>query len=108
MWKNKPRKTVRDSNGEIIPEEDVSKEYEFLNAHPTRYSSNLSQPVETRFEDLNSEDISKMVDEGLTLWGGELYPPGDVSPTVGSREHRSDHDEVEQMLTDNLNGSSIL
>jgi len=109
LRKNKPRKTIRDLNGEIIPEEDANKEYEFLNAHPTRYSSNLSQPVEMiQFGDLNSEDISRMVvNEGLTLWGGELDSPGEVSPSVGSREHRSDHDEVEQMLTDSLNSSNL-
>jgi hypothetical protein len=47
------------------------EDYDFLNARPTRYSSQLSQAVDMRLEDLKSEDISRLVDEGLTLWGQE-------------------------------------
>ena len=74
--KNKARKIVR-STGEIIADEE---DYDFLNVRPTRYSSHLSQAVDMRLEDLNSEEISRLVDEGLTLWGA-----ADVD-----REHRSE------------------
>jgi hypothetical protein len=66
--KNKAKKTVR-SNGDIIPDEDSSNDYDFLTARPTRYSSQLSQPVDMQLEDLNSDNISRLVDEGLMLWG---------------------------------------
>ena len=42
-----------------------------MNARPTRYSSQLSRAVDMQLEDLNSEDISRLVNEGLTLWGKE-------------------------------------
>jgi len=83
--RNKLKKTVRSSNGDIIPDEDTSNDYDFLTTRPTRYSSQLSQSVDMRLEDLDSENISRMVDEGLTLWGG------DVDEVLASgREHRSD------------------
>jgi hypothetical protein len=67
------KKTVRSSNGDIIADEDTSNDYDFLTARPIRYSSQLSQPVDMRLEDLDSENISRMVDEGLTLWGGDVH-----------------------------------
>lgn len=73
------------SNGDIF-EEDSSNDYDFLNARPTRYSSLASQAVDLRHEDLNSENISRLVDEGLTLWGRERA----VSPRpVVDREQRN-------------------
>ena len=69
--RNKLKKIVRSSNGDIIPDEDISNDYDFLIARPTRYSSQLSQPVDMKLEDLDSENISRMIDEGLTLWGGQ-------------------------------------
>jgi len=59
--KNKGKKTV-------IPDED---DYDFLNARSTRYSSHLSEGVDMRLDDLECEDISRLVDEGLMLWGQE-------------------------------------
>ena len=38
-----------------------------------------------RLDDLDSENISRMVDEGLTLWGGDV----DKVP-ASDREYRSD------------------
>ena len=58
--KNKAKKT----------DEESSNDYDFMYARPTRYSSQASQGVDMRFEDLNCDDISRLVDEGLTLWGG--------------------------------------
>lgn len=101
MTRQKSKKTVRGD----IPDEDASDDYDFLTAHPTRYSSCLSQPVDMKLDDLDSENISKMVDEGLILWGREEKADSDDeqsifdSPSVGRREHRSDQEEVEKMLT---------
>ena len=72
-----------------MPYEDSSNDYDFLNARPTRYSSQLSQAVDMRLEDLNSEDISRLVDEGLTLWGQVRTPSKSPRGDVG-REHRSE------------------
>jgi len=83
--RNKLKKTVRSSNGDIIPDEDTSNDYDFLTARPTRYSSQLSQSVDMRLEDLDSENISRMVDEGLTLWGGDV----DKVP-ASDQEYKSD------------------
>ena len=58
-------------NGDINPPDEDSEDYDFLNARPTRYSSRYSQAVDMQLEDLNSENISKLVDEGLMLWGNE-------------------------------------
>ena len=78
------------SNGDIIPDEDSSNDYNFLNARPTRYSSQLSQGVDMRHEDLNSEDISRLVDEGLILWGEERAVRTPSPRPVVDREHRSE------------------
>lgn len=109
LTRQKSKKTVRSSNGDLA-DEDTNNDYDFLTTRPTRYSSHLSQPVDMKVEDLNSENISKMVDEGLTLWGVKEEPNrtpspagshvGSDSPTLGRREHRSDQDEVEKMLTE--------
>jgi len=59
--KNKAKKTDEESN-----------DYDFLYARPTRYSSLASQGVDMRLDDLNCDYISRLVDEGLTLWDPEL------------------------------------
>lgn len=88
--RNKAKKTVR-SNGDIIPEEDSSNYYDFLYARPTRYSSHLSQPVDMRLDDLNSENVSRLVDEGLVLWGREGIAVRTAPPSpVADREHRDE------------------
>ena len=43
-----------------------------------------------RLEDLNSEDISRLVDEGLTLWGQEMAVRETSARPVDDREHRSE------------------
>jgi hypothetical protein len=77
-----------------MPDED-SNDYDFLYARPTRYSSQASQPVDMRLEDLNSEDISRLIDEGLTLWGRDEMAVRTASVASVDREHRS-ASEVEQ------------
>jgi hypothetical protein len=86
------KKTVRPSNGDIIPDEDTSDDYDFLIARPIRYSSQRSQSVDMRLEDLNSEDISRMVDEGLTLWGGQDVE--DLAPSPSYQEHTTSSEVV--------------
>lgn len=43
-----------------------------------------------QLEDLNSEDISRLVDEGLTLWGQEKMAVRTPSPDPLFREHRNE------------------
>jgi hypothetical protein len=82
------------SNGDIIPDEDSSNDYDFLDTRPTRYSSQLSQGVDMRLEDLNSEDISRLVDEGLMLWGQEGAVRTLSPRPVVDREQRSEGGRV--------------
>ncbi|KAF8806273.1 hypothetical protein BYT27DRAFT_6646953 [Phlegmacium glaucopus] len=102
LTRQKSRKAVRSSNGDI-PDEDASNDYDFLTARPTRYSSHLSQPVDMKVEDLNSENISKMVDEGLILWGGEeepSLPTRTPSPAGSYMEYDSPTLGRQEMLTE--------
>ena len=65
-------------------QEETSNTYEFLNMRSTRYSWNQSEPVAMDFGDLDSEEISKECDQGLTFFGTdsgdtgvEAIPPSD-------------------------------
>lgn len=49
----------------------MGHDYEFIKTRSTRYSSYLSQAVDLPLEDLESESITRMVDEGLMLWSSE-------------------------------------
>lgn len=73
-------------------DEDASNDYDFLIGRPTRYSSELSRHVGMQFEDLNSANISRMVDEGLTLWGSKSDEEWEAM--IGVREPGIDQDEM--------------
>jgi len=65
---------------------EESNTYEFLNMRSTRYSWNQSEPVAMDFDDLDSEEISKECDQGLTFFGAEdsvdeEIPPSDAEPS---------------------------
>lgn len=68
------RKAVRSTVGQVFPPADTARnEYDFMTARSIRYSSYLSQPVDLRLSDLDSTNISELLDEGLMLW----TPDGD-------------------------------
>lgn len=58
-------------NGTDSTSEATTNTYEFLNKRSTRYSWRHSRPVNMNFDDLDSEEISKECDQGLTLFGTE-------------------------------------
>ncbi|KAF8204679.1 hypothetical protein BJ912DRAFT_5199 [Pholiota molesta] len=49
----------------------MGHDYEFIKTRTTRYSSYLSQAVDLPLEDLESDSVTRMVDEGLMLWSSE-------------------------------------
>jgi hypothetical protein len=60
---------------------EESNSYEFLNMRSTRYSWNQSKPVKMDFADLDSEEISKECDQGLTFFGAEESGIDDIPPS---------------------------
>ena len=111
--KSRPRKVkgARSSNQYAKDERD---DYEFLTTRPTRYSTYVSTPVDLDLADLDSADISRMIDEeDFTLWGSEggdeevtdgngLQPPDSplFSPRVSSGR-------IEEIKTDSEDGPII-
>ncbi|KDR84076.1 hypothetical protein GALMADRAFT_219907 [Galerina marginata CBS 339.88] len=90
------KKTARSSNQNASVAAQTSNDYEFLTTRTTRYSSYISQPVDIDLSDLDSANISIMIDKGLTLWGSDggdiemdddedMSPPGSplLTPTRG-------------------------
>lgn len=64
------RKTARPINRDALAAGGPSTtDYEFLKTRSTRYSTWLSQPVDIKLDDLDSAEVSRMIDEGLMLWG---------------------------------------
>ncbi|KJA29757.1 hypothetical protein HYPSUDRAFT_234789 [Hypholoma sublateritium FD-334 SS-4] len=59
------RKTAKNAKPRAVA---PGHDYEFITARSTRYSSYLSQAVDLPLADLDSANISRMVDAGLTLW----------------------------------------
>lgn len=59
------RKTAKNAKPRTVA---PGHDYEFITARSTRYSSYLSQAVDLPLADLDSANISRMVDAGLTLW----------------------------------------
>ncbi len=120
----RPRKTAKNAKPRTVA---PGHDYEFITARSTRYSSYLSQAVDLPLADLDSANISRMVDAGLTLWAPDenasdreqdnfWNPPPSPSPSeadaklemndaVGLDDNRhqeeqsTDEDAVEDMLT---------
>jgi hypothetical protein len=94
-------------------QEEISNAYDFLNMRSTRYSWNQSEPVAMDFDDLDSEEISKECDQGLTFFGPnsegtgvEDNPPSDEealpSPLFSSPPNINGDANVETIRSERL------
>ena len=85
------RKTAGSTGGQGFPPVDTTRnEYDFMTARSIRYSSYLSQPVDLRLSDLDSTNISELLDEGLMLW----TPDGDSGNDDGGDDVMFDRGDI--------------
>ena len=68
---------------------EASNDYVFLNRRTARYSWIQSQPVDVDFADLESEEISRQCDSGLTFFAEDGESIAGASEETQERTERS-------------------